>query len=183
MCTGLPFRLRIFRRLLLWFAMPLLAAAATGVGSQDLRVTLGPACAMTTPGMASLTHGQTAFQPFQATVPLNYEVRTTPAGSGKITLQVSANFTPAGGPSVADGVLTYTCGAASLGTGCSGAQTASMAMQTPVLTLPGSACTGGGGVCSSQDPNSVNVTFTLIDDPGYATGVYAANVTFTISAI
>jgi len=159
------------------------AHGATAMANQNLTVTVNAAWSLLSPGIASLTHGQTAFQPYQATVPIRYEARTTAMGSGKITLQVTSDFSPAGGPSVSKGELTYTCDSATLGAPCTGPQMPSTSIQTPVLTLPASACTGGGGPCSGPDPNSVNLTFTLIDDPGYATGTYSANVTFTISAI
>jgi hypothetical protein len=96
---------------------------------------------------------------------------------------VASDFSPSGGPTAASGALTYLCGGANLGTACSGTQTASTTTQTPVLSVPASACTGGGGACSSQNPNSVSLTFTLIDSPVYSTGTYSANITFTISAM
>jgi len=154
----------------------------TGTATQTLNAAINPGYALTAPASASLTHSQNTFQAFQASLAVNYEVRTSPTGSGKITLQVTNDFAPAGGPSATTGVLTYTCGAANLGSPCSGTQTASTTAQTPLLTVPASACTGGGGACSSQDPNSVNLTFTLIDNPSYATGSYSATITFTISA-
>ena len=109
--------------------------------------------------------------------------RTTPTGTGgTITLKVASDFSPGGGPSAASNALTYVCSGATLGTACSGTQTASTTSSTPVLTVPVSACTGGGGSCSSQSPNSVNLNFTLVDSPVYPTGTYSANITFTISA-
>jgi len=154
----------------------------TGSTTQSLNLTIGPIAKLTAPSSASLTRGVDPFTAFQASVPITYRVRTTPTGGGSITAQVTGDFLPAGGPSAASGNLTYTCGAASVGTACSGTQTASPSVQTPVLTLPASACTGGGGACSSQDPNSITVNFTLTDDPGFATGTYSAKITFTISA-
>jgi hypothetical protein len=138
---------------------------------------------LSVPASLTLAAGATGFSPFQASLPLSYRVRTTPGGSGTVTVQVTSDFAPAGGPSAAAGALTYSCGAATLGTPCSGLQTASTTLQTPVLTLPASACTGGGGACSAGDPNSVNLTFFLTDDPGYGTGSYSARLTFVISAL
>jgi hypothetical protein len=158
------------------------AGGGTGTNTQTLSAQITPGCALTAPSSAVLTHTQNNFQPFQANLLVNYEVRTSPAGSGKITMQVTNDFSPTGGPSAASGALTYTCGSANYGTACTGTQTASTSAQTPVLTLPASACTGGGGACSSQDPNSVNMTFTLTDNPSYSTGSYSAVITFTISA-
>lgn len=167
--------------LLLLYALT--GVCASGVATQSLTATINPAWSLTAPASLGLTRGAHAFDPFQATLPVNYRARTTPAGGGKITLQVTADFAPAGGPSAARGGLTYTCGSAGLGTGCPGVQTASPTSQTTVVNLPASGCTGGGGGCSSQDPNSLLLTFNLLDDPAYATGTYSATLTFTISAI
>jgi hypothetical protein len=51
------------------------------------------------------------------------------------------------------------------------------------VTIPSSACTGGGGACSAADPNTATVGFSLLNDPNYQTGNYTAVVTFTISAM
>jgi hypothetical protein len=158
------------------------AGGGTGTAVETLTATLNPVGALSTPSTATLTKTQNSFQPFTATVPVNYQVRTTPVGGGTITLQVTGDFTPAGGPAAASGALTYVCSGANLGTACSGTQTASTTVQTPILTVPASSCTGGGGACSGQNPNSMSVTFTLTDSPVYPTGTYSANVTFTISA-
>jgi hypothetical protein len=158
------------------------ASGSTGSGTQSLSATINAVGSISAPASATLTTGATTFQPFTGSLTLNYKARTTPVGGGSITLNVSSDFTPAGGPSAAAGALAYTCSGATLGTACGGSQTASTTVQTPVLTLPASACTGGGGACSSQNPNSVNLSFTLTDSPVYATGTYSAKVTFTISA-
>jgi hypothetical protein len=158
------------------------ANGSTGTGNQTLSAIIDPIGSITAPASASLTSGATTFKPFTGNVTVNYQARTSPSGGGTVTLSVSSDFTPTGGPSAAAGALAYTCSGATLGTACSGSQTASTTAQTPVLTLPASACTGGGGACSSQNPNSVNLSFTLTDNPAYATGSYSAQVTFTISA-
>lgn len=154
----------------------------TGWVTQDVYASIYPIAKLTAPSSVSLSPGVNPFTPFQASVPISFRARTTGVGGGNITVQVTSDFLPAGGPSVSAGGLTYTCGGTTLGTPCSTAQTASTTTQTPVLALPPSTCTGGGGACSSQDPNTVTVNFTLTDDPGYATGAYSARITFTISA-
>ena len=159
------------------------AGGGTGTATETLSATLTPVGALSAPATATLSKSLTSFQPFTATVPVNYQVRTTPTGSGAITLQVASDFSPTGGPTAASGALSYVCSGANLGTACSGTQTASTTTSTPVLTVPASACTGGGGSCSSQNPNSMSLTFTLIDSPVYPTGTYSANITFTISAM
>jgi hypothetical protein len=158
------------------------ASGSTGTGSQSLTATINPVGSLTVPASANLTTVGTTFHPFTGSLTVSYKARTTPVGGGSITVNVSSDFSPSGGPSAAGGALAYTCSAATLGTACSGSQTASTTVQTPVLTLPASACTGGGGACSSQNPNSVNLSFTLTDSPAYATGTYSARLTFTISA-
>jgi len=157
-------------------------SASTGTGTQSLSAMINPIGALTAPASATLAPNITAFQPFSGNVSLSYQARTTPAGGGSIGLSMSSDFAPAGGPSIASGALTYTCSGASLGSACSGTQTVSTTAQTPVLTLPASACTGGGGACSNPNPNSVNLTFTLTDSPAYPTGTYSAKITFVISA-
>jgi hypothetical protein len=155
----------------------------SGSTTQTLTAAINPNARLTVGGALPLNPGAAKFSPFQATLPITYWVRTTPGGTGAtITAQVTSNFLPSGGPSAVTGALTYTCTAATYGAACSATQTASTAAQTPVLNLPTSACTGGGGVCSAADLNTVNLNFTLTDDPTYSTGSYSAVVTFTISA-
>jgi len=169
--------------LLLLLMTPLVVAAGTGVTTQTLTATIQPAWTLSAPTSAIMAGGPNPFQPFRSTFAVSYRARTTPSGSGSITLRITSDFSPSGGPTSAGGGLTYTCGAAGLGAACSGTQTASTSAQTPVVTLPAAACTGGGGVCSNQDPNSLNLTFVLADDPQYKTGSYSATITFTISAM
>jgi len=167
---------------LLWLTLGVLpVGGSVGRGNQSLSAAIYPVGSITVPASAALTTSASKFQPFTGNVVLSYRARTSPGAGGNVTLSVTSDFAPPGGPSVAAGGLAYTCNGATLGTPCSGAQTASTTSQTPVLALPAAACTGGGGACSSQSPNSVSLNFILADDPGYATGVYSARVTFTIS--
>ena len=161
-------------------AMPGNVEAATMTVSSTLLATLTANGALSTPASATLTHSGTIFNAFSGTVTLQYRARTTAAGGGTMTLKVIQDF-QTGGPSAAAGDLTYSCGAAGLGTACS-SSTASTSSATSVVVLPTSACTGGGAPCSGADPNSVSVTFTLADRPTVKTGTYTANVQFTISA-
>jgi hypothetical protein len=170
-------------RWLLWLTLATLPlGGGIGTGSQSLSAAVYPSGSITVPAAAVLTTSATKFQPFTGSITVNYRSRTTPVGGGNLTLSLTSDFAPLGGPSVAAGALAYTCSGSTLGSACSGAQTASTTLQTPVVTLPAAACTGGGGACSSQNPNSVNLTFILADDPGYATGTYSARITFTISS-
>jgi hypothetical protein len=156
--------------------------AGFGSTTQGLTAAINPAAQLTVGGSLTLLPGGAKFSPFQGTVPISYRARTTPGGAAAgrtITARVTTDFA-GGGPSAASGALQYTCTGATLGTACA-AQTASTASETLVLTLPQSACTGG--TCAGTDPNTINLNFTLIDDPGYQTGSYSAVVRFTISAI
>ena len=157
-------------------------SASMGVTSQSLNALIYPVAKLSAPVTVTMTSGANRFDAFQAVVPIGFRARTSIAGGGTITLQITSDFSPAGGPSAAAGALQYSCSGASLGTPCSGIQTATPNSQTPVLALPAAACTGGGGACSAGDSNSLNLNFTLADDASYATGSYSAQLTFIISA-
>jgi hypothetical protein len=158
-------------------------SGATANVTQGLTAAINFNSKLTVGGSVALSPGASKFSSFQAALPISYWVRSTPGGTGgAVTAKVTSDFTPVGGPTVASGALQYTCTAATYGTACSGTQDLSTTTSTPVLTLPKSACTGGGGVCSTTDPNTINLNFTLTDSPAYPTGSYSAVVTFTISA-
>ncbi len=159
------------------------APCDTGSTTQGLTASLAPNAKLAVPPSMSLISAGTTFLPFTGTLPVSFRARTTPGGGGMITLQLTSDFSPRGGPSAASGALTYTCGGASLGAPCSGRHAVSSASQTPVLDLPRSACTGGGGGCSALDPNTVQLQFTLENSSAYSTGTYSAQVTLVISAI
>jgi hypothetical protein len=137
---------------------------------------------------AVLTKPSTSFNSFTGTITLTYRARTSQGtGQGAITVKATADFAPAGGPSIADppsrgDKFTYTCSGATLGASCSGDQTVSTSIATNVVTIGASACTGGGAPCSTANPNMATVTFALSDDPKYKTGSYSATLTWTISA-
>ena len=157
--------------------------------TQTLRVVVSPLGNLFAfPNSVALSKSGTVFNSYTGTLSIQYRGRTTQAtGAGTITVKATADFAPAGGPSIAappttGDALTYTCSAATLGTPCSGQQKVSTSASTNVVTLSASQCTGGGGSCSSTDPDTVNLTFTLTDDPQYKVGSYSATLTFTISA-
>jgi hypothetical protein len=159
------------------------AATVTATGTTKLSVTVSNEASITiTTGTTTLTATGTTFNPYTGTTNFTYKIRTTQTtGSGSIVLQVTQDFSPAGGPSVgtppsAGDALTYTCSTAS-GTPCSSAQTASTTAQTGVATFGADA----HSVSTSGDAGSV--TWSLTNDPKYKTGTYTnAIVTFTISA-
>jgi hypothetical protein len=165
---------------LVWILFP-----ATGIGDvqtagQAMALSISPAGKLSVPGVVTLASNNMKFGMFQGNLVLSYWARTGSAG-GSITAQASSDFTPAGGPAIT--AVTYTCSGATMGAACSGSYGLSISAQTPVAYLPGSSCTGGGGDCSSQDPNSVQLWFSAPNLTHYKTGTYSAQVTFTISSI
>src|SRR5262249_18058470 len=112
-----------------------LLPGATGTATQSVSATFAPVAKLSVPATVTLTNSS-RFAPFQGTRRENSRARTSGAGGGSITLQVTGDFTPPGGPTAAGGAISYVCSGASLGTACSGSQTASTTVQTPVLTLP-----------------------------------------------
>jgi hypothetical protein len=112
---------------------------------------------------------------------LTYFIRTSPtSGSGSIVLQVTTDFSPTGGPSVASppttgDALTYNCTVSSPGTACTGPLTAKTTSTTNVGTF-------GADAHSTFAGNSASVAWTLTNDPLYKVGTYSATVTFTVNA-
>jgi hypothetical protein len=154
--------------------------AATGTTSVSVVVGAEASLQVNT-ATTNLTSGGTIFGAYTGTTSLTYKIRTTTSGgTGSITLEVTTDFAPAGGPSVvtpptAGDALTYTCTAAAPGTACAGPLTSSHTVQTSVATF-------GANAHSASAGNAGSVVWSLTDDPTYATGTYAATVTFTISA-
>jgi hypothetical protein len=152
---------------------------ATQSTNQTVTITLNSAGVVSVPSTLNMTEAGTIFNNFTGSLSLNYRARTTQGGSATLAVEASSDFSPAGGPSVASGGLTYTCGAASLGTACSGTQTVSTSSQTPVLSVGSNACVGSG--CASADPATQILSFVLSNTPAYKTGSYSAQLLFTFS--
>ena len=170
-------------RLLILGSLPAWCVADSASATQTLSASLSPIGKLQVGANLALVGSGTLFTAFSASMSAQYKIRTTPSGSGSMTVRATSDFSPAGGPAISTGVLTYTCSGATLGTACSGTQTVSTSAQTPVVTVPAARCTGGGGTyCSSANPNSVSLSFALVNDPQYQTGPYSAILTFTISA-
>ena len=86
------------------------APAATATVTQTLNLQLNAAVTVTVPASATLTNTGTVFNPYGNSMTVQYQVRSTPGTSGgSITVQATAEFAPAGGPTVASGNLKYTC--------------------------------------------------------------------------
>jgi hypothetical protein len=170
----------------LGYQQPLCVLSPSAVTTQTLQATivpLGGLFTLTSPLALSRTGDG-----FSGTMTLSYRARTSRGmGHGTITVKATVDFTPTGGPSIAHppsarDKFVYTCSGATLGASCSGIQRVSTTSSTNVVSIGASACTGGGAPCSTANPNTTNVTFTLTDDPKYKTGSYSATLTWTISA-
>jgi hypothetical protein len=152
-------------------------------GTTSVQVAIAPEAALQiNTATSTLTAAGTNFNNnYTGTTSLTYKVRTTKVGgSGAITLKVTTDFSPAGGPSVgtpptAGDTLAYTCTLTGVGTACSGSQTSSTASSTGVGTF-------GANAKSANAGDGGSVAWTLTNDPQYSTGTYTATVTFTISA-
>ena len=175
---------RFVRAATLLVLAPAFLLGATGTTTQTLSAQINAIGKLSVPANVTVTKVGTTFVAYSGNLTVSYRARTTAVtGSGSLTLRATADFSPAGGPSIAGGQLTYTCSAATLGAACSGLQTASTASQTSVVTMGANLCTGNGGSCSAANPNTVLNTFTLLNNPAVKTGTYSATLTFTISAI
>lgn len=158
-------------------------AQFAATGTTTVSVAIGPEAALQiNTSTSTLTAAGTTFNSnYTGTTSLTYKVRTTKVGgSGTITLKVTTDFGPSGGPSVgtpptAGDTLAYTCTLTAPGTACSGSQTSSTSASTSVGTF-------GTDAKSASAGNGGSVAWTLTNDPQYSTGTYTATVTFTISA-
>ncbi len=154
--------------------------AATGTTSVGVTVVAEASLSVSTT-TTTLTSVGTLFANYTGTTNLVYKIRTTgTTGSGSITAEVTTDFAPSGGPSVATpptagDTLAYTCTGAASGTPCSGSQTSSTTAATNVAAF-------GAGASSTYAGDAAGLDWTLINDPKYATGSYAATVTFTVSS-
>ncbi len=128
------------------------------------------------------TSGGLFSNAFTGSTKFNYKIRTLKTGGqGSITLQVTTDFSPDNGPSVASppdpsDKLTYSCSLSGPGTKCADSTAASTGSATPVANFgPAAKSTAKGG-------DTGIVQWSLPNDPVYAAGDYTAVVTFTISA-
>jgi hypothetical protein len=150
-------------------------------GTTTLSVTVGAeaAIAINTASTNFTTPGGGLFADFTGTTNFTYKIRTAQStGAGHISLQITTDFTGAGGPKVASppstgDALTYACTTAS-GTACTGPVTASTTAPTTVATFAADAHSIKAGDAGS-------VEWTLTNDPVYKTGTYTATATFTIA--
>ena len=176
-------RVILFAALVTLCLSPMAFAQFASTGTTTLSVTVGPEAAIqVNTATTTLAAAGTNFNnPYSGTTNFTYKMRTTKSGgSGAITLKVTTDFGPAGGPSVATpptagDALSYTCSLSGVGTACSGSQTASTASSTSVATF-------GADNKSAAAGDTGSVGWSLTNDPAYSTGSYSAVVTLTVSA-
>jgi hypothetical protein len=157
-------------------------AQFAGTGTTSVTVTVAAeASIQVNTATTALANTGTIFNAYTGTTNITYKIRTTKTGgTGSITLEVTSDFSPAGGPSVATpptsgDALSYTCTVAAPGTACTGTITSSTSAATSVATF-------GANAHSANAGNTGSVAWSLTDDPTYQTGAYSATVTYTISA-
>jgi len=166
--------------------MLVLLLPAAGIGdiqttTQTLSATVSAYGKVSLPASVDLRSTNTRFGALSGSLTVSYWARASQGGGGSITVQANSDFSPSGGPSV--GNVSFTCSGATLGAGCSGSHSLATSTQTSLVSLPSGSCTGGGGVCSTQDPNSVLLNFSVPSKPQYKTGTYSAQITLTISTM
>ena len=148
-----------------------------------LSVAIGPEASIQilTANSGLSANGNAFNSDFIGSTSFTYKIRTTKTGgTGNIGVEVTSDFSPAGGPSIATppstgDALAYTCTVTAPGTGCTGAVPASTTAASSVATFGADAHSAKGG-------NTGSLNWDLTNDPKYGTGTYSATVTFTISA-
>ena len=145
-------------------------------GTTTLSVSISAAAEITiSTANTALTSSGTTFSDYTGSTSISYKIRTTlSGGAGSLTLQITSDFSPAGGPE-ADSDLTFRCTGSGAGTTCSGSHRASTTSALDVLSF-------GANARSTASGDTASVTWTLPNKPSYQTGSYSATATFTISA-
>ena len=158
------------------------AQLGSTTGTTTISVSVGAEAGLTV-NTATTTLAEVGgnFTAYTGTTGLTYYVRTTQnTGSGSITLKVTTDFAPAGGPSIgspptAGDKLAYTCTVSAPGSACVGSVTSSTSASTSVGTF-------GADAHSVFAGNTASTSWTLTNDPAYKVGTYNATITYTISA-
>ena len=166
--------------LLLTGAMAFAQLGTAPPTTTSVSVTVAAEAALTVATTTTLNEtGTQAFSPYLGSTNFTYFIRTTKSGgTGTVTVQVTSDFSPAGGPSVgtpptAGDALTYISTVAAPGTLANG--TASTGSATNAATF-------GADAHSAITGNTGSTAWTLTNDPKYQTGTFSATVTYTISA-
>src|ERR1700682_646729 len=75
--------------------------------TQTVNAQINPIGKVSVPGNLTLTSTGALFTPYTGSLTVSYRMRSPASGTGNITVQAGTDFTPAGGPSIAGGVLSY----------------------------------------------------------------------------
>ncbi len=166
---------------MLLFALNAGAQPFGPTGTTTINVTVAAEASLYINDSSTSLTGGPLFADYTGTTNFTYKIRTSQgSGTGTITSLVTADFSPPGGPSVANpptpgNTLAYTCNVSAPATSCSGSQTSSTTVAQPVASF-------GSNARSARPGNSGQVNWTLTNDPQYQTNSYSATVTFTVSA-
>ena len=76
---------------------------------QTVNAQINPIGKVSVPGNLTLTNTGALFTPYTGSLTVSYRVRSSASGTGNITVKANSDFTPTEGPSIAGGVLSYTC--------------------------------------------------------------------------
>jgi hypothetical protein len=180
------------KRLLSLLAVLMLAASTafaqlgTTAPTATVTVNIQPEAALTIQtGALTLSQTGTNFKDYTGTTNFTYFIRTTQTtGAGSIVLEVTTDFSPAGGPLVGGMPTTsdhlyYSCTVPAPASGsvtpCAGPVNSSTTATTNVAAFGPDTHSPDAGVASS-------VTWGLTNDPLYKTGAYTATVTYTIAS-
>ena len=105
--------------------------ASSGTTTLSVTMRAGAIAQINTSTTTLTSAGATFNQNYTGTTSFTFKIRTTKAaGTGSVSLKVTTDFSPSGGPSrptspTENDALAYTCSLTGLGTACSGSQTAS----------------------------------------------------------
>jgi hypothetical protein len=168
-------------RSVLFLTLPIYGRGDIQTTTQVLSADIASHGKVSLPANVTLRTTSTRFGMLSGSLAVSYWARTSAVGGGSVTVQANSDFLPAGGPSISN--VSYTCSGATLGEQCSGNQDLSTSTQASLVILPAGSCTGGGGVCSTQDPNTVLLILSVPSKPSYKTGNYSAQITLTISTV
>jgi hypothetical protein len=178
------------RPLLLFFAAVtcslLLVSTASAqfakTGTTQITVGVAAEASISVTAATSLTTSGTIFNDYAGQTAFQYKVRTTKVGgSGTVTMKVTGDFSPTGGPSVgtppsSGDALTFTSALTGVGSGIPTATPITTTSETNMATF-------GANAHSTKTGDNGTVSWTLTNDPLYETGSYTATVTFTINAV
>jgi len=169
------------------FCASLARATDTATANGQLTLTVGAEATISVDATDAFSLS-TAFTDYTATTNFKYQIRTTSAGTGSVTVLITAanDFSNGAGgapsansPPTGDSLKITSC-TADKGTACSSALTINSTAQQ-VVGFGHSASAGSPGSVSSAGASG-SVQWDLTNDPGYPAGSYTATTTWTISA-